>query len=350
MLTATRVRKPHPFVTLPEAARRVNRGTSSGPATIILSEGIHSISESVLLKPESRTFTKSARLTIRAEVLPDDPAWNTGRMPTLIHTMPLKQTWNGRPDPLGGVADGMLIETSHVSVLGLKILGLPVVETPQPNQIRRLYGINRFRRDLEDLEVAQCVFLGDDDIAPLHVGIIANGNSINVHHCVFRGMKINVVYWTPGSSGHVLTHCVCHGLYGSAVWTAGIANGFDYRNNVVSGSNYVWTAQGGASALADAAGARGGDRPVVPVAKSEPVHYKIVDSYFGGNRRMAGSGTGARLQYKDIDSDFLELIRTKVADQPVAFERDQTRRDYLHPVAGWDAAKVGAGLFLKALA
>ena len=343
--------KAAPLLTLSEAARRVNQSSGAGPVTIVLSEGIHAIGETTLLKPERRSFSQAERLTIRAEVLPDDPEWHTGCMPALIHTMPLKHTWNGRPDPLGGVADGMLIETSHVSVVGLKILGLPVVETPKPGQIRRLYGIDRFRRDMEDLEVAQCVFLGDDAIAPHHVGIIANGNGVNVHHCVFRGMKINVVYWTPGSKGHALTHCVCHDLYGSAVWTAGIANDFDYRNNVVEGCNYVWTAQGGGSALADAGG-RGGrpGAPATPATPQEPVHYKVIDSYFAGNRRLTGSGTGARLEYQDIDSSFLELIGTRSSEQRVDTERDQTRRGYLHPVAGSDAAKVGAGLFMRAVA
>ena len=343
--------KASPLGTLAETARRVNQSAGTGPVTIFLSEGIYAVGETTLLKPERRSFSQTERLTIRAEVLPDDPEWHTGRMPTLIHTMPLKQTWNGRPDPLGGVADGMLIETSHVSVVGLKILGLPVVETPKPGQIRRLYGINRFRRDLEDLEVAQCVFLGDDAIAPHHVGIIANGNGVKVHHCVFGGMKINVVYWTPGSKGHALTHCVCHDLYGSAVWTAGIANDFDYRNNVVEGCNYVWTAQGGASAVADAAG-RGGrpGAPATPATPQEPVHYKVIDSYFASNRRLTGSGTGARLEYKDIDASFLELTGTKVSEQPVVLERDQTKRGYLHPVAGSDAVKVGAGLFMRPVA
>jgi hypothetical protein len=45
-------------------------------------------------------------------------------MPTLIHTMPLRKTWNGRSEPLGGAADGMMIETSHVTIQGLKILSL----------------------------------------------------------------------------------------------------------------------------------------------------------------------------------------------------------------------------------
>ena len=72
-----------------------------------------------------------------------------------------------------------------------------------------------------------------------------------------------------------------------------------------------------------------------------------MDSYFGGNRRLTGSGTGARLEYEDIDPSALELINTKVTDQPVELERDSTKRAYLHLVAGSDAARVGAGLFTK---
>lgn len=343
--------KASPLRTLAEAARRVNQSGGQGAMTIVLSEGIYAIGETTLLKPERRSFSQTERLTIRAEVLPDDPEWHTGRMPALIHTMPLPQTWNGWPDPLGGAADGMMIETSHVTIQGLKILGLPVVETPKPGLIQRLYAISRLRRDLEDLEIAQCLFAGDEVTNPNHVAIIANGNSVNVHHCIFRGLKISAVFWTPGSKSHAMTHCLCHDLYGSAVWTAGIANDFEYRNNVVEGCNYVWTAQGGASALADAGG-RGG-RQGAPASASkpqEPVHYKVADSYFANNRRLTGSGTGARLEYKDIDSSFLELTGTNVVEQPIVLERDQTRRGYLHPVAGSDAAKVGAGLFMRPVA
>jgi hypothetical protein len=113
--------------------------------TIVLSEGIYAVGETTLLKPERRSFSKRERLTIRAEVLPDDPEWNTGSMPTLIHTTPIPPTWNGRPDPLGGAADGMMIETSYVAIQGLKILGLPVLETPKAGLIRRLYGMTRGR-------------------------------------------------------------------------------------------------------------------------------------------------------------------------------------------------------------
>jgi len=341
--------KERPLRTLAEAARRVNQSTGAGPMTVMLSEGIYAVGETTLLKPERRSFSEADRLTIRAEVLPDDPAWHAGRMPTLIHTMPVPPTWNGRPDPLGGAADGLMVETSHVTIQGLKVLGLPVVESPKPGLIRRLYAISRLRRDLEDLEIAQCLFAGDEVTNPNHVAIIAHGNGVRVRHCVFRGLKISVVFWTPGSKGHVMQNCVCHDLYGSAVWTAGIANDFEYRNNVVDGCNYVWTAQGGASAQADAGGrgARQGAPPAGAVQPQESVHYRVVNSYFANNKKLAGSGTGARLQYQDIDASFLEMVGTRVTDQSVLLERDQTQRNWLHPVAGSEAAKVGAGLFMK---
>jgi AraC-like DNA-binding protein len=40
-----------------------------------------------------------------------------------------------------------------VSIRGLRILGIPVVESPKAGQIRRLYAISRLRSDLEDLEM-----------------------------------------------------------------------------------------------------------------------------------------------------------------------------------------------------
>jgi hypothetical protein len=339
--------KDAPLRTLAEATRRVNASSGSGAMTVVLSEGVYSVGETTLLKPERRSFSRTERLTLRAEVLPDDPEWDIGKMPTLIHTMPLEPAWNGRPDPLGGAANGMLIETSHVTIRGLKILGLPVVESPRPGLIRRLYAISRLHRDLEDLEIAHCLFAGDEVTNPNHVGVIANGNGVVVHHCVFRGLKISVVYWTGGSGGHAMRNCLCHGLYGSAVWTAGIADDFDYRNNLVEGCNYVWTHQGGASALADAGGRGGRQAAPSPAKPQQRNHYRVIDSYFADNRRLTGSGTGARLEYQDIDSSFLEMSGTKISDQAVALEHDSTKRNYLHPVAGSEAATVGAGLFTK---
>lgn len=340
--------KDRPLRTLAEAARRVNQAEGTGSMTIILSEGVYSVDETTLLKPEHRSFSKTERLAIRAEILPDDADWHIGRMPTLIHTMPLPSTWNGRPDPLGGAANGMVVETSHVTIQGLKILGIPVVESPKPGLKRRLYAIARFRSELEDLEVSQCMFVGDELVAPCHVGIIANGNGVVVHHCIFRGfMKDPVVFWTPGSTGHAMRNCLFHGTYGSSVWASGIADDFDYRNNIVDSCNYVWIYQGRASTRADAGGGRA-QLPDGSQSKQERGNrYKVVNSLFANNKKLAGTGTGARIEFAEIDTSFLEMVETKTSDQPVLFERDETKRNYLHPVAGSEASKIGAGLFRK---
>ena len=74
-----------------------------------------------------------------------------------------------------------------------------------------------------------------------------------------------------------------------------------------------------------------------------------MNSHFGKNLILAGSGTGATLGYVPIDATFMEMVGTRVTNQPVPIEMDQRKRNYLHPVAGSDAAKVGAGLFMKGI-
>ncbi|HYG22543.1 MAG TPA: hypothetical protein VEH04_07150 [Verrucomicrobiae bacterium] len=124
--------KDNPLKTIAEAARRVNQAAGAGPMTVVLSEGVYSVGETATFKPTQRSFTKTDRLTIRAEVLPDDPDWHTGRMPTLIHTLPLTGP-NAR-----GLIFGLLTETSHVTIRGLKLLGAPVVEAPKPGMLVRV--------------------------------------------------------------------------------------------------------------------------------------------------------------------------------------------------------------------
>jgi hypothetical protein len=261
--------------------------------------------------------------------------------------MPLSPTWNGRPDPFGGVAYGMQIETSHVTIQGLKILGMPVVEHPKPGVIHRVYPIGRNGRDLDDLEIKQCLFAGDEVTNPNHLGILANGTGIVLDHCIFYHLKQPVVYWTGGSTGHAMRYCLVYGAYGCGIWTSGIANDFEYRNNVVAHSNYIWIAQGAGSARREAGQADSGRRRGPDAAPREPVHYAVRDSLFAANEKFTGSGGGPALNFRDIDSSFLELIGTRMSDQPVSLEMDQTKRNYLHPVEGSEAARIGAGLFTK---
>jgi hypothetical protein len=74
--------------------------------------------------------------------------------------------------------------------------------------------------------------------------------------------------------------------------------------------------------------------------------YTVKGSLFAGNRKFTGSGAGPAQNFRDNDPSFLELVDTKRIDQPIELE-NESKKNYLHPIAGSEAAKVGAGLFLK---
>ncbi len=138
-----------PLKSLFEAAKRVNQANGKGSINIILSEGIYGLDATVTFHPANWHFTKEERLTIRAAVLPDDANWNPGKMPVIVSTMPLDFKPNGRQDPLGGTSYGIQIETSHVTIQGLRVLGTPVHERPEEGMVRRNYPIVREGRDHE---------------------------------------------------------------------------------------------------------------------------------------------------------------------------------------------------------
>ena len=78
-----------------------------------------------------------------------------------------------------------------------------------------------------------------------------------------------------------------------------------------------------------------------------PVAPRLAHARRERDRILPGETTGASLGYVEIDANVIDLVGTKVTNQPVVIEMDQAKRNYLHPVAGSDAAKVGAGLFAK---
>lgn len=327
--------KYNPLKTLVTAVNRANEDTGTGPLTIILSPGIYSMGQTLSLKPVNREFSKATRLTIRAQILPDDPEWNTSSMPTIIHTMPLSEIWNGRKDPFGGVADGFLVETSHVTFQGLKILGIPVVEHPKTGYILRIYPIARYNPNLDDLEITQCLFAGNEEVIPLHLGILANGTNIVVDHCIFYHLKQAIVYWSLNSTGHVMRNTLIYGGYGCGIWTSAISNDFVFENNVIANGNYVWISQQNRDS-----GQQGNADKV-----SAPLLYTVKNSLFAGNKKYVGTGGGPALNFRDIDPSVLNLVNSKISDFPVQLELDQSKKNFLHPAEGTEAAAIGAGLF-----
>ena len=80
---------------------------------------------------------------------------------------------------------------------------------------------------------------------------------------------------------------------------------------------------------------------------SEPIHYKVYNSLFTGNKKYVGTGGGPALNFRDIEPTMLELINTTISDKPIELEMDQSKRNYLHPIEGSPAAAINAGLFKK---
>jgi hypothetical protein len=332
--------KEQPLKSLTAATKIVNASKGNDAVTIFLSEGIYAVNEPASLNPTNRTFTKENRLTIRAEVLPDDPNWNTGRMPTFIHTMPLTDDWMGQKDPFGGCLYGIKVETSHVSLQGLKILGAPVIEHPLKGKIVRVYPIIRTNPALDDLEISQCIFAGDEVNSPNHLGIIANGNGIVVDHCIFYGLKQAIVYWSGKSTGHVMRNTLIYNGYGCGVWTSAIANDFVFENNVIANSNYAWISQLG----------RDSNQQVLKDTTQKatvPILYQVNNSLFAGNKKMTGMGGGPQLNFKDIDPILLKFNNTKITEERVELDYTQESKNFLHIKKGTLGADIGAGLFKK---
>ena len=357
--------KAAPLKTLAAAAARVNKLQEPGAVTLVLDEGIYAVNETAVFQP-ARPFKKTERLTIRAAVLPDDPDWNPARMPTLIHTMAFSADWNGRPDPFGGVAYGMQIETSHATVQGLRVFGMPAIEKPKKGAIHRLYAIGRNDRSLDDLEVKQCLFAGDEVTNPHHLPLLINGSGLVVDHCIFHRVKQSVVYWSPGTKGHAMRNCRDLRLQGRsagrpALRTISTTGIMSWRTANLFGSGkargrFRLSCSNSQGEPAEAAagwhphrtGRGPGRQPEGPTPPD--ARYTVRGSLFAGNRKFTGSGAGPALNFRDNDPSFLELVETRRTDQPIELEMDESKRDYLHPIAGSEAAKISAGLFMKPVA
>lgn len=66
-----------------------------------------------------------------------------------------------------------------------------------------------------------------------------------------------------------------------------------------------------------------------------------------GNKKLIGTGAGPALNFKDSDPSLLNPLNTKITEQQVQLELDQTKRNYLHVKEGILGRDIGAGLFTR---
>jgi hypothetical protein len=312
--------KIQPLKNLSEAARRVNLNKEQGETTIILSEGIHILTQTVLFNNDKYNVTN--RLTIRAEVMPDDENWTPSKMPVIITAVP--------PEPgVGGEeAKGIQPEVSHVTIEGLRFTGSPDYTYIDANNLRRSYPIWRDGKKLDDLLVTQRLFAGNVDVLPLHVGVIANGYGLVIDHCVFFNCKIPVVFWkNDGRTGirSAMRHSLVYGGYFCGVWTTNGTNGedFDFHHNIIANTNTIWIREKGSTR-----------------------RYKASDCIFTNYNKLAGYGSGPLSDSDATSTDFLEMKNVQTTGN-VVIEKDQSKRNYLQLAEGSIGSKLNAGLFKK---
>ena len=320
--------KDLPLRTLNQAATIVNQANGRGAITILISESIYGLNATVTFHPVNWHFTKEERLTIRAAILPDDAEWNPAKMPVIVSTMPLDMKPNGREDPLGGRSYGIQVETNHVTIQGLRVLGTRIHEKPEEGMVRRNYPIVREGRNLDDLRITQCLFMGDKHVIPNHLAILASGQGVVVDHCVFYHCKDAVVFWFSDEPAKrcEMHHNLMIGNYGAAVWSWSVAEDFKYYNNVVANTNVFWV-----------------------LDRDESKTHTLSNSLVAGYNDLVNKGGGASGFGEKADPNKLKYGDDVIIQKEgtLEIEEDPTKRNYLHLVPGTLGSDLGAGLFTK---
>lgn len=318
--------KEAPLKTLLESAKRVNSANGQGAINIILAEGIYNLDATVTFQPANWWFTKDARLTIRAEHLPDDSSWDPGKMPVVISTMPFSEEKNDSGKITGAQNFGLLLQLSHVTIQGLRILGEPVHENPAKGILVRNYPIVWEGKNLEDLRVTQCLFIGNRYAIPNHLGILANGKNLEVDHCLFYGVKDAVVMWNSPSTNSSMHHNLIIDSYGGTVWTWSATADFRFYNNIVSNANVLWVLE-----------------------KEEKLSYSIDNSIIVGYNSLVNKGGGAQDFGEKANPSRIKINSNVILRKQGKLEiiEDQTSKMYLHIKPGTLGSGIGAGLFIK---
>lgn len=319
--------KESPLKSLSEAAKRVSKYEGKGAITIFLSKGVYGMAETAKFSPARWQFSKEDRLIIRAEKLPDDTGWNPGDMPAMVSTMPFDVIeTNDKKEETGAFNYGILIETSHVTIKGLRILGEPVHESPVKNILIRNYPIMWDGKDLEDLRVTQCLFLGNRITLPNHLGILSAGKELEVDHCVFYGIKDAVVMWNTPADNCKIHHNFFANTYGALVWSWSASADLKFYNNVITNANVIWV-----------------------LNKDEKNSYNLENSMIVGYKELVNKGGGAAGFGEKANPDKLKFGKDVIIKKEGTLQIDEepTSRYYLQLVPGTAGTELGAGLFTK---
>jgi hypothetical protein len=279
-----------------------------------INPGIYVLDNHISVATEKEMANK--RIVIEASVLPGDTSWTPEKMPVIA----CRAKKGEIPDYYHFVAS-FLIDESHVTIRGLKFHGYFYPNT-------RYFPIARFNKAKTDLLVEQCMFVGDENVSQIQVGVIAHGNDVVIDHCVFYKLRNTVVFYQDSGdgikSGNGLTNSIIYGVR-QAVWTAWPDKDFKFENNIVSNCIHVWV------------------KNYFNTTKSYSIENCVIvnNQYY----KVISDSTGAlvpgefELKEKNVTkSGEISLRVIDDIDKPLPI-------DYLHIIPGTLGYDLGAGLF-----
>ena len=240
--------------------------------------------------------------------------------------MPFSVEKNAKGEITGGQNFGILIQNSHVTIQGLRVLGEPVHENPAKGILVRNYPIVWDGKNLEDLRITQCLFMGNKLAIPNHLAVLSNGKALEVDHCVFYGVKDAVVMWNSPANNSSMHHNLVIDSYGGIVWTWSATPDFKFYNNVISNANVLWI-----------------------LNKDEKDAFLIENSIIVGYNTYVNKGGGPQGFGDAAKPEKLKKGENIVLKKKGNLEiiDDQTSKLYLHIKPGTLGSNLGAGLFTK---
>ena len=311
--------KESPVLTLDKAADLTNNNEFSGSVVIKIAPGVYNLTDKVVF--DKGMYTERKRLIIEAAVLPGDSGWSADKMPVIISTSGVSQNFGF------DCSLGINIEVNHATIRGLKFLG-----NPNPD-VFYYYPVARSGKDLIDLEVTQCLFVGDKDAAPIQSGILAHGNQIKVTHCIFYNCRNSVVYYFANDDrsverfGSEMSYCIVYGSYESGIWTASPDKDFKFSNNIITNCKYAWVHN-----------------------IDNNTKYLIENSILTNNENYITSLDGKKWEFAPSVINYSEINVLKVGEVLLQRKTEDgfvMPQNYLHVIDGKLGDKLNAGFIFK---
>ncbi|WP_426792350.1 right-handed parallel beta-helix repeat-containing protein [Sphingobacterium sp. WOUb80] len=298
--------KDSPLKNLETAVVKANSLAVDSSATIKLFPGLYLLHGKIILQ------RKEGGLLIEALTLPGEKDWDPYKMPVISSISDNNSTIQFPH------STGILVAMDDVQIKGLKFTG-----NANP-AVRYYYPISKKDTVRTGLEISQCYFIGERNVAPIQGAIWVHGAGTHVDHCIFYECK-NALLLFDHIKDFALTNSIIYGAYEAAVWFGPFVSEFTFKNNVISGCNFVWLRK-----------------------ESTYPKYVFQNSLFAGNKNFMGYYAKNGLQVADRNEHVekgivqsAEKVNLKTVEQNGLFD------GYLHLLDNTIGADLKSGIYTE---